>query len=78
MQAAVGRGIQIMACSLSSSSVFLVKKNNNFMNRSITSTSFGTSRRAPSPPYSSSTLVRAQQRPTWLPGLDPPSYLDGT
>lgn len=22
--------------------------------------------------------VRAQQRPTWLPGLDPPPYLDGT
>ncbi|KAF5747000.1 Light-harvesting complex I protein Lhca5 isoform 1 [Tripterygium wilfordii] len=24
------------------------------------------------------TVVRAQQRPTWLPGLDPPPYLDGT
>lgn len=23
-------------------------------------------------------VVRAQQRPTWLPGLDPPPYLDGT
>lgn len=23
------------------------------------------------------TLVRAQLRPTWLPGLDPPPYLDG-
>lgn len=23
-------------------------------------------------------VVRAQERPTWLPGLDPPSYLDGT
>ncbi|OMO74768.1 Chlorophyll A-B binding protein, plant [Corchorus olitorius] len=23
-------------------------------------------------------LLRAQQRPTWLPGLDPPPYLDGT
>ncbi|KAM7514217.1 hypothetical protein LguiA_003800 [Lonicera macranthoides] len=67
-----------MACSVSSSSVLLVKKNNIFINRSTTSTSFGTSRRAPSPPYSSSILVRAQQRPTWLPGLDPPSYLDGT
>lgn len=28
-------------------------------------------------PYSQ-TLVRAQQRATWLPGLDPPPYLDGT
>ncbi|XP_060188047.1 photosystem I chlorophyll a/b-binding protein 5, chloroplastic [Lycium barbarum] len=24
------------------------------------------------------TVVQAQQRPTWLPGLDPPPYLDGT
>jgi len=24
------------------------------------------------------TCVAAQQRPTWLPGLDPPPYLDGT
>nr|QGW67519.1 light-harvesting chlorophyll a/b-binding protein [Hevea brasiliensis] len=24
------------------------------------------------------TVVHAQQRPTWLPGLDPPPYLDGT
>uniref|UniRef100_A0A0F7GYJ2 Chlorophyll a-b binding protein, chloroplastic n=1 Tax=Francoa sonchifolia TaxID=23250 RepID=A0A0F7GYJ2_9ROSI len=24
------------------------------------------------------TTVRAQERPTWLPGLDPPPYLDGT
>ncbi|PSR99766.1 Photosystem I chlorophyll a/b-binding protein like [Actinidia chinensis var. chinensis] len=23
-------------------------------------------------------VVQAQQRPTWLPGLDPPSYLDGS
>lgn len=23
------------------------------------------------------TVVRAQMRPTWLPGLDPPPYLDG-
>ncbi|KAI3758946.1 hypothetical protein L6452_06519 [Arctium lappa] len=24
------------------------------------------------------TSIQAQQRPTWLPGIDPPSYLDGT
>ncbi|KAK4337875.1 hypothetical protein RND71_042362 [Anisodus tanguticus] len=24
------------------------------------------------------TVIQAQQRPTWLPGLDPPPYLDGT
>uniref|UniRef100_A0A0F7H084 Chlorophyll a-b binding protein, chloroplastic n=1 Tax=Pelargonium australe TaxID=59866 RepID=A0A0F7H084_9ROSI len=26
----------------------------------------------------SRTVVRAQERPTWLPGLDPPPYLNGT
>ncbi|KAJ8526397.1 hypothetical protein K7X08_028874 [Anisodus acutangulus] len=24
------------------------------------------------------TVIQSQQRPTWLPGLDPPPYLDGT
>nr|GMC54278.1 photosystem I chlorophyll A/B-binding protein 5, chloroplastic [Ipomoea batatas] len=33
---------------------------------------------APCPRKCRSLVVRAQQRPTWLPGLDPPSYLDGT
>ncbi|KAI4389542.1 hypothetical protein MLD38_001758 [Melastoma candidum] len=28
--------------------------------------------------HSRMVLVRAQQRPTWLPGLEPPPYLDGT
>nr|GMC50453.1 photosystem I chlorophyll A/B-binding protein 5, chloroplastic [Ipomoea batatas] len=33
---------------------------------------------APCPRKCRSLVVRAQQRPTWLPGLDPPPYLDGT
>ncbi|KAL6317174.1 hypothetical protein AAG906_029926 [Vitis piasezkii] len=28
--------------------------------------------------FSHRTVVQAQQRPTWLPGLDPPPYLNGT
>ncbi|RVW40526.1 Protein CYPRO4 [Vitis vinifera] len=28
--------------------------------------------------FSHGTVVQAQQRPTWLPGLDPPPYLNGT
>ncbi|XP_021898618.1 photosystem I chlorophyll a/b-binding protein 5, chloroplastic isoform X2 [Carica papaya] len=38
----------------------------------VTSTSWSTK------PRTCAVVVEAQQRPTWLPGLDPPPYLDGT
>lgn len=67
MSVSIGRSL---ACSCSSSS---------FVNYSSTNRrAFGTSGRC----YRSSrflkTTIKAQQRPTWLPGLDPPPYLDGT
>ncbi|WCJ35414.1 Photosystem I chlorophyll a/b-binding protein 5 chloroplastic [Euphorbia peplus] len=40
--------------------------------------SFGIDTISPSKRVSSRTVVRAEQRATWLPGLDPPSYLNGT
>ncbi|KAH7567419.1 hypothetical protein JRO89_XS07G0069900 [Xanthoceras sorbifolium] len=74
MAVAVGRGFLIQPCSSSSSS--FVCKYRHEPSLGITSTlwpaKMGTTRRC------TSTVVRAQQRPTWLPGLDPPPYLDGT
>lgn len=70
MAAAVGKLFLIKP----SSSV--VCKNINKSSLGITSTvrpaKLGTKRQI------TSSVVRAQQRPTWLPGLDPPPYLDGT
>ncbi|XP_039055895.1 photosystem I chlorophyll a/b-binding protein 5, chloroplastic-like [Hibiscus syriacus] len=68
----VGRGFLLQPCSCSSSHIFHNK---------IYKPSFGS---APafwstsSPRRYRQVAVQAQQRPTWLPGLDPPAYLDGT
>ncbi|KAK3028281.1 hypothetical protein RJ639_037458 [Escallonia herrerae] len=73
MDVAVGKGFQILACSGSSS----------FIGKTVNKTSLGaTNNRFPartgSAPRYFRTVVRAQERPTWLPGLDPPPYLDGS
>lgn len=72
MAVAVGRGFLVRPCSSSS-----------FLRNDLTKSSLGiTTTFSPSKPATrrrySLTVVRAQQRPTWLPGLDPPPYLDGT
>lgn len=75
MDTAVGRGFQILAHPLSSP----------FLGKSINQTPF--SRSTSSWVVKKGLMlprlhvvVRAQgeSRPTWLPGLDPPPYLDGT
>ncbi|GAA0166454.1 hypothetical protein LIER_21604 [Lithospermum erythrorhizon] len=72
MEVALGRGPQILSCTTSSS----------FIGKSSHRTSLW--RGIPLWPskvgHSNKRYiaVQAQQRPTWLPGLDPPSYLDGT
>ncbi|KAF3446662.1 hypothetical protein FNV43_RR11842 [Rhamnella rubrinervis] len=67
MAVAVGRGFLVPPCALSI---------NNKSSFGITSKPFsaqpGTTRS-----YTRS-VTRAQLRPTWLPGLDPPPYLDGS
>ncbi|CAL5383710.1 unnamed protein product [Camellia sinensis] len=70
MAFAVGRGLQILPCS--SSSAFLGK------DISKSSISYLPSRKGYTRHYSRGVVVQAQQRPTWLPGLDPPAYLDGS
>ncbi|KAJ9567636.1 hypothetical protein OSB04_003602 [Centaurea solstitialis] len=74
MYISIGRSSHVLVSSSSSS--FLAKY-------STFRTAYGTT-----PIYSpgrwgrgarhSRTSIQAQQRPTWLPGLDPPAYLDGT
>ncbi|KAG8377618.1 hypothetical protein BUALT_Bualt08G0051700 [Buddleja alternifolia] len=74
MEIAVGRSFQILAHS--GSSPF----SGNHLNR----TTFGIPNttnwlvQKGSALHHHPTVAQAQHRPTWLPGLDPPSYLDGT
>lgn len=72
MAVAVGRGFLLQPSSSSS-----------FISKDVNKSSVGiTSTFLPAKPGTTgrylATVVRAQQRPTWLPGLDPPPYLDGT
>uniref|UniRef100_A0A0F7GYN2 Chlorophyll a-b binding protein, chloroplastic n=1 Tax=Erodium trifolium TaxID=337410 RepID=A0A0F7GYN2_9ROSI len=60
----VGRSFLVQPCTLIG--------NGKHIHRS----SFGFSAKPPS--GHPRTVVRAQERPTWLPGLDPPPYLNGT
>ncbi|KAJ8748074.1 hypothetical protein K2173_027553 [Erythroxylum novogranatense] len=74
MAAAAGRTFLVQLGP--SSFPFLVPK-------SISKPSFGSANtlrlhKLGSTRHATQTVVRAQQRPTWLPGLDPPPYLDGT
>lgn len=66
MAVAVGRGCLVLPCALSI---------NNKSSFGTTSTPFSSK---PGTTRAYTRLVaRAQLRPTWLPGLDPPPYLDG-
>uniref|UniRef100_A0A0F7CYY9 Chlorophyll a-b binding protein, chloroplastic n=1 Tax=Erodium texanum TaxID=28960 RepID=A0A0F7CYY9_EROTE len=67
MAATVGRSFLVQPCTSPS-----------FIGNSkrIHKSSFGFSAKPGAAP--SRTVVRAQERPTWLPGLDPPPYLNGT
>lgn len=73
MEIAVGRGFQVLTLSGSS-----------FHGKSIRKTCVSlkgfnwTSARKGHSLTPCTTLVQAHQRPTWLPGLDPPPHLDGT
>ncbi|KAH9758262.1 photosystem I chlorophyll a/b-binding protein 5 [Citrus sinensis] len=72
MAVAVGRGFLLQPSSSSS-----------FISKDVNKSSIGiTSAFLPAKPGTTrrylATVVRAQQRPTWLPGVDPPPYLDGT
>ncbi|XVF39941.1 hypothetical protein PTKIN_Ptkin01aG0073100 [Pterospermum kingtungense] len=71
MAVAVGRGYLVQPCS-SSSPIF----HNKIYKPSLGSASIVWSTSAPR--RYRKIAVQAQQRPTWLPGLDPPAYLDGT
>ncbi|KAK0577073.1 hypothetical protein LWI29_027514 [Acer saccharum] len=73
MAVAVGRGFLIQPCSSSSSS--FICKDTCKPSLGITTTLW--SAKPETTGRYMSTVVRAQQRPTWLPGLDPPPYLDG-
>ncbi|CAA2979249.1 photosystem I chlorophyll a b-binding 5, chloroplastic [Olea europaea subsp. europaea] len=73
MDVAVGRGFQILAHAGSSP----------FPGRISHKTAFGATKtnwlvEIGSSSHHLRVVVRAQNRPTWLPGLDPPPYLDGT
>ncbi|PSS31423.1 Photosystem I chlorophyll a/b-binding protein like [Actinidia chinensis var. chinensis] len=69
MAFAVGRGLQILPCSSSLS----------FPGKDISkSPVLYFPARKGYERHDSQVMVQAQQRPTWLPGLDPPSYLDGS
>ncbi|KAE9457154.1 hypothetical protein C3L33_10947, partial [Rhododendron williamsianum] len=73
MAFAVGRCLQILPCSnfsSSSSSAFIGKNNGKSW------VTYLPGREGYGRHYSRA-VVQAQQRPTWLPGLDPPPYLDG-
>ncbi|XAR61882.1 hypothetical protein NMG60_11016425 [Bertholletia excelsa] len=74
MAFAVGSGVQTLPCSSSSSSFC-----GNYHGKTL----FGyTATTLPAQKghvaRHSQEVVRAQQRPLWLPGLDPPPYLDGS
>ncbi|PWA13694.1 chlorophyll A-B binding protein [Artemisia annua] len=78
MYISIGRSSHILSCSCSSSSI-VKHGTGNSANR----TSFGTTTICPPTRWSRGsrhlkTAIHAQDRPTWLPGLDPPPYLDGT
>lgn len=68
MAVTVGRGFLIPPSTFCSSS---------FLGRNVCNSSLGSARLGPARRYAR-TIVQAQERPTWLPGLDPPAYLDGS
>lgn len=76
MEVAVGRGIQMLAHSGSFPSTVKSLDRTSFTRSNgswLVKKSF-----APNHHHCRVVVVQAQNRPTWLPGLDPPPYLDGT
>lgn len=59
-----------------------LSSSSSFLGKSMYKTSLGLTKTSVAAKGISSsrlrTVVQAQERPTWLPGLDPPPYLDGT
>ncbi|KAK8649010.1 hypothetical protein V6N13_129748 [Hibiscus sabdariffa] len=72
MAVTVGRGFLLQPCSYSSSPIFHNKIYRPSTGSATAFWSTSAPRRYPQ------VVVQAQQRPTWLPGLDPPPHLDGT
>ncbi|PHT98725.1 hypothetical protein BC332_32384 [Capsicum chinense] len=72
MDVAVGRGFQVVAFSGSSF------HGNSIPKASAAVSGINWTARTGHSPRPCTTVVQAQQRPTWLPGLDPPPHLDGT
>ncbi|MBA0759648.1 hypothetical protein Gotri_022500 [Gossypium trilobum] len=72
MAVAVGRGFLVQPSSYSSSPTSHNKLYKPSLGSATTFWSTFAPQRYPQ------VAVQAQQRPTWLPGLDPPPYLDGT
>lgn len=77
MDAAVCGGYQVLTFS-GSSSVLGKSIKYNKTSLGLTKTSGAAKGITSSSRRLSTVLVQAQERPTWLPGLDPPPYLDGT
>ncbi|KAJ7958151.1 Chlorophyll a-b binding protein, chloroplastic [Quillaja saponaria] len=74
MAVLVGRGFPFQTCS----STPFSSQSKNFLIPSLgVRYSFLQARTETTRRYAQ-TVVQAQQRPTWLPGLEPPPYLDGT
>lgn len=76
MDAAVSRGYQVLTLSGSSSilgkRIIYNKTSSGLTKTNVAAKGISSSRRL------RTVVVQAQERPTWLPGLDPPPYLDGT
>ncbi|KAL8145154.1 photosystem I chlorophyll a/b-binding protein 5, chloroplastic [Apium graveolens] len=72
MDTSTSTGFQVLACSATSS--FIGKK----IHKTSFSSAYLPARGGHIPRRHLITSIRAQERPTWLPGLESPPYLDGT
>ncbi|CAI0558315.1 unnamed protein product [Linum tenue] len=78
MAVAMGRALLLHPCSASSSSStlsFTSRNTHNPYSSLAADTLWSAAKTGPRHPL---TVAQAQPRPTWLPGLDPPPYLDGS
>ncbi|CAI0558149.1 unnamed protein product [Linum tenue] len=77
MAIAMGRALLLHPCSASSSSTlsFTSRNTHNPYSSLAADTLWSAAKTGPRHPL---TVAQAQPRPTWLPGLDPPPYLDGS
>lgn len=76
MDMAMGRGIQMLAYS--GSFPFTVKSTDRTPFTRSNGSWLVKKGLGSAPNHHRVVVVQAQDRPTWLPGLDPPPYLDGT